>query len=137
MKERDVFKASHDKQAQRFEQTAEAPSNPSESAQVTGLLSILTRVSPPDILPCLPARPYHFRVPAESCLSSMRRYDPPGAQSVHGLCHLQDKYAASNQSAQNYTNGSSVPAAKGERLADVSPAKSASGLYCQAVPCLC
>ena len=41
MKERDVFKASHDKQAQGFKQTAEAPSNPSESAQVTGLHSTL------------------------------------------------------------------------------------------------
>ncbi|CAL5228656.1 g11826 [Coccomyxa viridis] len=62
MKERDVFKASHDKQAEAIEQQAGAPSNPSESAQ--------------------------------------------------------DKYAMGNQSGQHYTNGSSVPAAKGERLAD-------------------
>ena len=35
MKERDVFKASHDKQAEQIEQQGGAPSNPSESAQVT------------------------------------------------------------------------------------------------------
>ncbi len=39
MKERDVFKASHDKQAEAIEQQAGAPSNPSESAQVTLLPS--------------------------------------------------------------------------------------------------
>ncbi len=39
MKERDVFKGSHDKQAEAIEQQAGAPSNPSESAQVTLLYS--------------------------------------------------------------------------------------------------
>ncbi len=39
-----------------------------------------------------------------------------------------------NQSGQHYTNGSSVPAAKGERLADVSPAESTLDLCCLALP---
>ena len=58
---------------------------------------------------------------------------PPAVQSVHVLCHVQDKYVVGNQNAQHHTNGSSVPAAKGERLADVSFAESASGFSSPAV----